>query len=32
VYVRIANAIGKGNYDIDLKLQGKNDKLGKALI
>lgn len=28
----IANAIGKGNYDIELKLQGKNDKLGKALI
>lgn len=28
----VANAIGKGNYDIDVQLQSKNDRLGKALI
>ncbi|MES2379392.1 MAG: ATP-binding protein [Bacteroidota bacterium] len=28
----VAYAIGKGNYEIEVPLQGKNDKLGKALL
>lgn len=28
----VANAIGKGDYDIHVPLSGKNDRLGKALI